>query len=109
MLSAELKENYHKHDSFILQRGKVKSYRALYSTHFDGSVGKCFWQMVISLLSPCGERRHHPVRNNIFISTLKHSKKQSLGYHSLVKHETRKNSLKNNVLELTQVGFYCRD
>lgn len=25
---------------------------ALYSTHFDGSVGKCFWQMVINLFNP---------------------------------------------------------
>lgn len=29
-----------------------RSHSALYSTHFDGSVGKCFWQIVISLFSP---------------------------------------------------------
>lgn len=27
-------------------------HRALYSTHFEGSVVKCFWQIVINLFSP---------------------------------------------------------
>lgn len=30
----------------------AEPHNALYSTHFDGSVGKCFWQMVMSLFSP---------------------------------------------------------
>lgn len=30
----------------------AEPHSALYSTHLDGSVGKCFWQMVMSLFSP---------------------------------------------------------
>lgn len=41
---------------FLLRARSVHTVRtshsALYSTHFDGSVGKCFWQIVINLFSP---------------------------------------------------------
>lgn len=30
----------------------IVSYRALYSTHFEGSVGKCFWHIVINRFKP---------------------------------------------------------
>lgn len=36
----------------LLSHATLRSHSALYSTHLDGSVGKCFWQMVINLFSP---------------------------------------------------------
>lgn len=41
-------------------------HRALYSTHFEGSVGKCFWQIVINLFSPYKHKKKtvtNPINN----------------------------------------------
>lgn len=37
----------------VRMSGTLSCQRALYSTHFDGTVEKCFWQIVISLFRPC--------------------------------------------------------
>lgn len=52
------------------------SHRALYSTHFEGSVGKCFWQIVINLFRPWTDRDIQLASYNLHPSqhthTLKH-------------------------------------
>lgn len=44
-------------------------HRALYSTHFEGSVGKCFWQIVINLFSPWKYKKRPDKHHNALCNT----------------------------------------
>ncbi len=45
-------KSYLQHDRMRLWMLWFRRHRALYSTHLEGSVVKCFWQIVINLFSP---------------------------------------------------------